>query len=72
MPSTRLTLYEEHDSENFGRVRQPRPAARLDRTPSAIRKLAPTLGADNEAILSELGYRVDDIERLKLNRILHK
>ena len=65
-------ILEEHDSENFGRVRQPRPAARLDRTPSAIRKLAPTLGADNEAILSELGYRVDDIERLKLNRILHK
>jgi crotonobetainyl-CoA:carnitine CoA-transferase CaiB-like acyl-CoA transferase len=65
-------ILEEHDSENFGKVRQPRPAARLDRTPSTIRKLAPTLGADNEAILSELGYRVDDIERLKLNRILHK
>ena len=65
-------ILEEHDSENFGKVRQPRPAGRFDRTPSTIRKLAPTLGADNEAILSELGYRVDDIERLKLNRILHK
>jgi crotonobetainyl-CoA:carnitine CoA-transferase CaiB-like acyl-CoA transferase len=65
-------ILEEHQSAEFGKVRQPRPAARFDRTPSSIRKLAPTLGADNETILSELGYGVDDIERLKLNRILHQ
>jgi len=28
----------EHDSPQLGRVRQPRPAARFDRTPSAIRR----------------------------------
>jgi crotonobetainyl-CoA:carnitine CoA-transferase CaiB-like acyl-CoA transferase len=65
-------ILEEYESDEFGKVRQPRPAARFDRTPSAIRKLAPALGADNEAILGELGYGGDDIERLKINRILHQ
>ena len=65
-------ILEEHESEDFGKVRQPRPAARFDLTPSTIRKLAPMLGADNEPILRELGYAVEDIERLKRNRILHQ
>jgi crotonobetainyl-CoA:carnitine CoA-transferase CaiB-like acyl-CoA transferase len=65
-------ILEQHESDDFGKVRQPRPAARFDLTPSSIRKLAPMLGADNESILSELGYGVEDIERLKLNRILHQ
>ena len=65
-------ILEEHESSEFGKVRQPRPAARFELTPSAIRKLAPMLGADNESILSELGYGADDIERLKLNRLLHQ
>ena len=65
-------ILEEHESEDFGKVRQPRPAARFDLTPSTIRKLAPMLGADNESILRELGYGVEDIERLKRNRILHQ
>jgi crotonobetainyl-CoA:carnitine CoA-transferase CaiB-like acyl-CoA transferase len=64
-------ILEDHDSPLLGRVRQPRPAARFDRTPSTIRKLAPTLGQDNEAILSEIGYSRDEVERLKQNRILY-
>jgi crotonobetainyl-CoA:carnitine CoA-transferase CaiB-like acyl-CoA transferase len=65
-------VLEEYESDDFGKVRQPRPAACLDRTPSAIRKLAPMLGADNESILRELGYGVEDLERLKVNRVLHQ
>jgi crotonobetainyl-CoA:carnitine CoA-transferase CaiB-like acyl-CoA transferase len=65
-------ILEEHQSDGFGRVRQPRPAAHFDHTPSTIRKLAPMLGADNESILSELGYGAGEIERLKINRVLHQ
>jgi crotonobetainyl-CoA:carnitine CoA-transferase CaiB-like acyl-CoA transferase len=64
-------ILEEHEDSTSGKIRQPRPAARFDRTPSEIRNLAPALGADNEAILRELGYGVEDIERLQQNRILH-
>jgi crotonobetainyl-CoA:carnitine CoA-transferase CaiB-like acyl-CoA transferase len=64
-------ILEEHESKDFGTVRQPRPAAFFDVTPSRILKLAPTLGADNETILNELGYSADDIEKLKRDRVLH-
>jgi crotonobetainyl-CoA:carnitine CoA-transferase CaiB-like acyl-CoA transferase len=65
-------ILEVHESSESGKVRQPRPAARFDLTPSSIRRLAPMLGADNDSILSELGYGVKDIERLKSNRVLHQ
>ena len=64
-------ILEEHDSVHFGRVRQPRSPARFDRTPSTIRKLAPTLGQDNDSILIQLGYQQDEIDRLKQNQILY-
>jgi crotonobetainyl-CoA:carnitine CoA-transferase CaiB-like acyl-CoA transferase len=55
----------------FGKIRMPRPAARFDRTPAGIRQLAPLLGADNAAILSELGYSTDAIARLTNGRVLY-
>lgn len=64
-------IFEEHEDAISGKIRQPRPAARFDRTPSAIRKLAPILGADNDNVLREIGYRTEDIERLKRDRVLH-
>ena len=63
-------ILEIHDDPKLGKVRMPRPAARFDRTPATIRTLAPALGADNEAILGDLGYGSKDIERLKEKRIL--
>ena len=65
-------ILEEYQSMTFGKVRQPRPAARFDRTPADVRELAPLLGADNAVILGELGYSGDDIARLERERILHK
>ena len=64
-------ILEEHQSSSFGKVRQPRPAARFDRTPSTIRHLAPTLGEDNATILGELGYHAQEILRLQNARVLH-
>jgi crotonobetainyl-CoA:carnitine CoA-transferase CaiB-like acyl-CoA transferase len=63
-------ILEEHHTEKFGRVRLPRPAAIFDRTPARVRKMAPTLGEHNAAILGELGYTPDDIERLERGSVL--
>jgi crotonobetainyl-CoA:carnitine CoA-transferase CaiB-like acyl-CoA transferase len=63
-------ILQEHDTEKFGRVRLPRPAAIFDRTPARVRKMAPTLGEDNAAILGDLGYTPDDIERLERSSVL--
>src|SRR5229473_1977292 len=63
-------ILEEHQSEKFGRVRLPRPAAQFDRTPARIRELAPLLGGDSTAILAELGYGADDIARLEREQIV--
>jgi crotonobetainyl-CoA:carnitine CoA-transferase CaiB-like acyl-CoA transferase len=65
-------ILEEHRSEKFGTVRLPRPAAQFDRTPARIRAMAPLLGADNTAILAELGYGADEIARLEREQIVGK
>jgi crotonobetainyl-CoA:carnitine CoA-transferase CaiB-like acyl-CoA transferase len=64
-------ILEEFQSKTFGKVRMPRPAARFDRTPAGVRELAPLLGADNAAILGEVGYSADDIARLTRGRVVH-
>ena len=64
-------ILEIHESPSYGRVRQPRPAARFDRTPARIRTLAPMLGEHNTSILGELGYPAADIERLERESIIH-
>ena len=51
---------EIHYDPALGPVRQPRPAARFDRTPAEVRAMAPFLGADNADILGELGYTADE------------
>ena len=48
-----------------GSVRQPRPAARFEKTPAAIAASASLRGADNEAILAELGRSAEDILALR-------
>jgi crotonobetainyl-CoA:carnitine CoA-transferase CaiB-like acyl-CoA transferase len=65
-------LIEVLEDPLFGKVRQPRPAARFGATPAAIRSLAPTLGADNAAILSELGYNKDEIAALTARQVLYE
>lgn len=65
-------VIEIHEDERYGPVRQPRPAARFDRTPARIARMAPFLGEHNAEILSELGYAADQAERLALERVVFK
>lgn len=63
-------IIEIHRDGTLGDVRQPRPAARFDRTPAEIRALAPYLGGDNAAILEEIGFSETEISRLGESGVL--
>jgi crotonobetainyl-CoA:carnitine CoA-transferase CaiB-like acyl-CoA transferase len=63
-------LIEIHQDERFGPVRQPRPAARFDRTPARVARMAPFLGEHNADILGELGYSAADAERLAREKVV--
>ena len=63
-------LIHEYDHPIAGRVRQPRPAARFDKTPSRIQRPAPGLGEHSAEILTELGYAEEDIARLVAQGVL--
>ena len=57
-------LIVESEPPHIGRMRQPRPPERFEKTPSEIRQPAPLLGEHSEAILAELGLADDEIARL--------
>jgi len=61
-------LIEYFEQPTLGTVRQPRPAARFDRTPSRIGGPAPRIGQHTDAILAEAGYSDTEIEALKTSR----
>jgi crotonobetainyl-CoA:carnitine CoA-transferase CaiB-like acyl-CoA transferase len=63
-------LIAEFDHPDIGRVRQPKPAARIDRTPAAIRGPAPRIGEHSAIILAELGLETAEIERLAAGKIV--
>jgi len=50
---------EEYEHPVAGAIRQPRPAARFDRTPAGLQRHAPTLGQHNAELLAELGVDMD-------------
>ena len=63
-------LIAEFDHPDIGRVRQPKPAARFDRTPAVIRGPAPRIGEHSAIILAELGLETAEIERLAAEKIV--
>jgi crotonobetainyl-CoA:carnitine CoA-transferase CaiB-like acyl-CoA transferase len=63
-------LITEFDHPDIGSVRQPKPAARFDRTPAAIQGPAPRIGEHSAAVLAELGLEAVEIERLAAEKIV--
>ena len=56
-------LIVESTHPHAGPMREPRPAAKFDVTPSSIRRPAPSLGEHTDEVLKEIG--VEDIEALR-------
>ncbi len=54
----------EDEHPGVGRVRQPRPAARFDKSPSGIQRPAPRHGEHTREILAEAGYDPDEVDGL--------
>ncbi len=70
-PQTRANeVLIEYDHPVAGRLRQTRPAARFEGTPTAHRFGAPALGQDTDAILREAGLGDDDIAALRKDGVV--
>ena len=61
----------EHDHPHAGPLRQARPAARFEGTPTEIRNGAPLLGEHTYDILREVGYEDGDIGAMVAAGVLH-
>ena len=55
----------ESDHPAMGRIREPRPPARFERTPSEIHRPAPKLGEHTDAVLERLGKSREEIDELR-------
>jgi crotonobetainyl-CoA:carnitine CoA-transferase CaiB-like acyl-CoA transferase len=58
-------LLREYEHPHAGRLRQTRPPARFEKTPTTIRSGAPLLNEHGTALLHELGYDTTAIEKLR-------
>ena len=75
-----LSIDETHENDHMKKrnnfltindVIQPAPAPRFSNTKSSEPKQAPTIGEDNNEILLNLGYKDDDISKLKKDNIIN-
>jgi crotonobetainyl-CoA:carnitine CoA-transferase CaiB-like acyl-CoA transferase len=60
----------EHDHPHAGRLRQARPAARFEGTPTSIRQGAPLLGEHTYDLLGEVGYSEEEIKAMVEDHVL--
>jgi len=60
----------ESTHPHAGPMRQPRPAARFEATPSDLRIPAPMLGEHTDAVLGECGIGADEIASLRAAGVL--
>ena len=57
-------IITEFDQPTVGRVRQPKPAARFEINEAVIGGPAPRVGEHSRAVLQELGYANDAIDKM--------
>jgi len=55
----------ESTHPHAGPMRQPRPAARFDRTPASLSRFAPLLGEHTDEVLAETGVSSDELAALR-------
>lgn len=58
-------LIVESEHPHVGRMRQPRAAARFERTPTELRTPAPLLGEHTEMVLREIGISAEQLAELR-------
>jgi crotonobetainyl-CoA:carnitine CoA-transferase CaiB-like acyl-CoA transferase len=63
-------LIAEFDQPTVGRVRQPKPAARFERSEVEIGGPAPRVGEHSRDVLSDLGYSAGDIDRMIADKVV--
>jgi crotonobetainyl-CoA:carnitine CoA-transferase CaiB-like acyl-CoA transferase len=60
----------EANHPHAGPMRQPRPAARFERTPAELRSFAPLLGQHTGEVLREAGLSVDEMQALRESGVI--
>ena len=58
-------LFKKYPHPSEGEIMMVEPPMRMSKTPPTIRTMAPLMGADSHAVLSEAGLSAGEIEALK-------
>jgi formyl-CoA transferase len=60
----------ESEHPHAGPMRQPRPAARFERTPAALSRFAPLLGEHTDEVLAEAGVAASELSALRAHGVI--
>jgi crotonobetainyl-CoA:carnitine CoA-transferase CaiB-like acyl-CoA transferase len=66
-----VDFFGHHDHPTEGKMTIPRPAVWMSETPPKVGNLAPALGADTRAVLTDFGYSAGEIDELIASGVAH-